>query len=398
MPVWENPLTWFYKFVTMIVSGHGTVHGTAHIPKYPIEYFKALPVISKRKTTINEVAQAAGVSRQTVSRVLNNRPDVSPKTRKRVKEIINQLDYQPSAIARSLSLNKTYTFGVVTAGLKYIGPSRTLSGITREADELGYGLLLKELDSYSANNVYPLLQWFQSHHVDGVIWAAPEIGDNRNWLKEAPAEIDIPIIFLTMEVKVDIPIVAIDNFSGGRMATEHLLDLGRKNICHIPGPLDWWEARERKRGWEEVLSAAGIQPRDQMWVEGNWSSKSGKQAIRDLMEKYPGMDAIFVGNDQMALSVLQTAWEQGIKVPADLAVIGFDGIPEAEFYSPPLSTIYQNQNQVGRTAVQELIRLVEERLDDEKEIKPRHITIEPELIVRQSTRREISTSNPGRSK
>jgi LacI family transcriptional regulator len=340
----------------------------------------------KKKPTIYEVAKEAGVSRQTVSRVLNDRPDVSPETRKRIKEIIEKLDYQPSAIARSLSLKKTYTFGVVTAGLKYLGPSRTLSGITREADELGYGLLLKELASFGTNNVSPLLQWFQSHHVDGIIWAVPEIGDNRNWLEKLPAEVNIPIIFLTMETIDGISIVAIDNYSGGRMATEHLLSLGRKNIGHISGPLDWWEARERKRGWEDALSATGIQPNDQMWIEGNWSSKSSKLAIRELLDKYLGMDAIFVGNDQMALSVLQTAWEVGIKVPDDLAVIGFDGIPEAEFYSPPLSTIYQNQDEVGRTAVQELIRLVDERLDDEQEIMPRQITIQPELIVRQSTR------------
>lgn len=340
---------------------------------------------SKRKPTIYEVAQAAGVSRQTVSRVLNNRPDVSLETRKRVQKIIEELDYQPSAVARSLSLRKSTTLGVVTAGLKYIGPSRTLSGITREAEELGYGLLLKELASFSTNNVSPLLQWFQSHHVDGIIWAAPEIGDNRNWLENLPTEINIPIIFLTMEKRESISIVAIDNYSGGKIATEHLLSLGRKNIGHISGPLDWWEARERKRGWESSLSASGVQPVDRMWVEGNWSSKSGNLAIQALLDKFPEMDAIFVGNDQMALSVLQTAWEAGIKVPDDLAVIGFDGISEAEFYSPALSTIYQNQDEIGRTAVQELIRLVDEDLNDVQESKPIHITIKPDLIVRQST-------------
>ena len=344
-------------------------------------------MISKRKPTIYEVAKEAGVSRQTVSRVLNNRPDVSPETRERVKEIIEQLDYQPSAIARSLSLKKSYTFGVVTAGLKYIGPSRTLSGTTREADELGYGLLLKELASFSANNVSPLLQWFQSHHVDGIIWAAPEIGDNRNWLTAFSTEINIPIIFLTMDKREDVSIVTIDNYLGGKLATEHLLDLGREKIGHISGPLDWWEARERKRGWEDALSAAGIQQNNYMWVEGNWSSKSGKLAMRALLDTYPEMDAVFVGNDQMALSVLQTAWEARKKVPNDLAVIGFDGIPEAEFYSTPLSTIYQNQDEVGRTAVRELIRLVDEGLDNEQEIRPRYITIEPELIIRGSTQK-----------
>lgn len=342
-------------------------------------------MISRKKPTIYEVAQAAGVSRQTVSRVINNRPDVSPETRKHVKDVIEQLDYQPSAIARGLSLKKTFTFGVVTAGLKFVGPSRALSGITREADELGYGLFIKELASFSANNVSPLLQWFQSYHVDGIIWAAPEIGNNRHWIKRLLIEIDIPIIFLTMDKREDVSIVTIDNYLGGKLATEHLINLGREKIGHISGPLDWWEARERKRAWEDALSAKGFQAKNQMWAEGNWSSKSGKHAMRELLDKYQEMDAIFVGNDQMALSVMQTALEEGIKVPNDLAVIGFDGIPETEFYSPPLSTIYQNQNQVGSTAVQELIRLVEERLDNEKEVKPRHIIIEPELIIRQST-------------
>jgi len=340
----------------------------------------------KKKPTIYEVAKEAGVSRQTVSRVLNNRPDVSSETRKRIKDIIEQLDYRPSAVARSLSLRKSSTLGVVTAGLKYIGPSRTLSGITREAEELGYGLLLKELASFSANNVSPLLQWFQSHHVDGIIWAAPEIGDNRNWLGSLPIEINVPIIFLTMDRREDVSIVTIDNYLGGKLATEHLIDLGRQKIGHISGPLDWWEARQRKRGWEDALSSAGIQLNGQMWVEGNWSSKSGKLAMRELLDNFPEMDAVFVGNDQMALSVLQTAWEEGKKVPDDLAVIGFDGIPEAEFYSPPLSTIYQNQDEVGRTAVQELVRWVDAKLDDEQEIEPRHVTISPELIIRRSTR------------
>jgi LacI family transcriptional regulator len=342
-------------------------------------------MIDKKKTTIYEVAKEAGVSRQTVSRVLNNRPDVSRETRKRIKDIMERLEYHPSAIARSLSSPKSYTLGVVTAGLKYVGPSRTLSGITRGAEELGYGLLLKELASFSANNVHPLLQWFRSHHVDGILWAAPEIGDNRNWLEELPAEIDIPILFLTMENRADVSIVTIDNYFGGRLATQHLIGLGRKNIGHISGPLDWWEARQRKQAWEDTLAEADLQAGERMWVEGNWSSRSGKLAIGDLLDKFPEMDAIFVGNDQMALSVLQTAAERGMRVPDDLAVIGFDGIPEAEFYSPPLSTVSQNQGELGRTAVQELVRIVDEKLQDENGIQPSQISLKPELIVREST-------------
>jgi LacI family transcriptional regulator len=342
--------------------------------------------MDRKKTTIYEVAKEAGVSRQTVSRVLNNRPDVSRETRKRIKDIIERLEYHPSAIARSLSSPKSFTLGVVTAGLKYLGPSRTLSGITRGAEELGYGLLLKELASFSANNVHPLLQWFYAHHVDGIIWAAPEIGDNRNWLADLPDELDIPIIFLTMEKRrEDISIVTIDNDWGGRLATEHLIGLGRTKIGHISGPLDWWEACQRKLAWEHALAKAGLPCDERMWVEGNWSSKSGKLAIVDLLEKFPEMDAIFVGNDQMALSVLQTTAERGIRIPDDLAVVGFDGIPESEFYSPSLSTVFQNQDELGRTAVQELVRLVDQKLQDEDGVQPSQISLKPELIVRESS-------------
>jgi DNA-binding LacI/PurR family transcriptional regulator len=339
----------------------------------------------KNKITIYDVAKKAGVSRQTVSRVLNNRQDVSAETRKRVQEIIEGLSYHPSAIARSLSRQKSFIFGVLTAGLKYIGPSRTLSGITSKAEELGYGLLLKELASFSANNVHPLLQWFQSHQVDGIIWAAPEIEDNRNWLVDLLPEIDIPIMFLTMEKWEGVSIASIDNYLGARMATEHLISLGKKNIGHITGPLDWWEARQRKLGWEASLSDAGHKLSPIMWAEGNWSSRSGKTAFTELVEKFPGMDGLFVGNDQMALSVLQTAFELGKKIPDDLAVIGFDGIPESEFYCPSLSTVNQNQNELGCIAVEELVRLVEKKLMADDVIEPKYITIKPELIIRQSS-------------
>lgn len=339
----------------------------------------------KNKLTIYDVAKEAGVSRQTVSRVLNDRMDVSPETRKHVQEIIVSLNYRPSAVAQSLSRQKSNIFGVVTAGLKYTGPSRTLSGISSKAEELGYGLLLKELASFSANNVHPLLRWFQSHQVDGIIWAAPEIEDNRYWLTDILPEIDIPIIFMTMEKRDDVSIVAVDNFMGAKLATEHLIGLGRKNIGHIAGPLDWWEARERKLGWETALANAGFEPSAQMWTEGNWSSRSGKTAFIELLSKFPLMDAVFVGNDQMALSVLNTASGMGKKIPDDLSVIGFDGIPESEFYIPSLSTVNQNQSELGSIAVEELVRLVEKKMGAEDDFSPKYITIQPELIIRQST-------------
>ena len=335
-----------------------------------------------KKTTIYDIAEKAGVSRQTVSRVINNRQDVSEETRQRVKVIMLNLDYQPNAVAQILSRQRSNLLGVVTAGLKYFGPSRTLSGITNEAEDLGYGLLLKELDSFNSSNVLPMLNWFISHQVDGIIWAAPEIGENRSWIGEVQPAFNLPILFLTMEERKNLTIVTSDNFSGASMAVKHLLQQGRKNIGHISGPMTWWEAKERKRGWITELSKNGIEVTEKMWSQGNWSSTSGKQAFLDLVEKFPEMDAIFVGNDQMALSVLATSREIGRKIPEDLSVIGFDGIADSEFYSPSLSTVSQNLDELGRRAVDVLIAQIEQK--NSGSINSSYTTIQPELIIRQS--------------
>ena len=338
----------------------------------------------KEKLTIYDVAKKAGVSRQTVSRVINNRLDVSTETRKRVQKIITELNYRPNAIAQTLSRRKSQLLGVVTAGLRFIGPSRTLNGITSKAEELGYGLLLKELAQFSTNDVVSLLQWFQSHQVEGIIWAVPEVGNNHAWLNSLLPNIDTQILFLTMAQRDNFAVVSIDNYQGAQIAVQHLIDRGRKHIAHIAGPGEWWEAQQRKAGWSDTLSAAGITVKDDMCVEGNWSSRNGKAAYTDLSEQYSQMDAVFVANDQMALGVLQSTAEQGLRISDDLMVIGFDGIPESEFFSPSLTTVYQDQNMLGSIAVEELAKMVENREPPDRDSTPVHITIQPELVIRQS--------------
>ena len=337
------------------------------------------------KPTIYEVARRAGVSRQTVSRVINNRPDVATDTRQRVLQIIDEIEYRPSAVARSLSKQRTYNFGLLTAGLEFMGPSTTLSGIAKKAEELEYGLYLKELPSFNANDILPLLDWFLSRQVDGILWAVPEIGSNRDWTEGMIDDFRVPIIFLTSERRENISIVTIDNYYGARLATEHLLDIGRKHIGHISGPMDWWESRQRYQGWEDALKAAGIEPEDRMVASGNWSSKSGKKAFDILLSTFPEMDAVFSANDQMALSILQTACDQQINIPGELSVVGFDNLPESEFFCPSLTTVFQNTNELGCTAVQELVRMVEERNSGNEFIKPIYLTIKPDLIIRKSS-------------
>ncbi|OGO73371.1 MAG: hypothetical protein A2Z49_13240 [Chloroflexi bacterium RBG_19FT_COMBO_56_12] len=341
-------------------------------------------ISQNRRITIKHVAQEAGVSTQTVSRVINNRPDVAPETRKRILEIIDQLDYRPSELARSLIHRRSFTLGVVTAGLNHIGPNRTLNGITTKAEELGYGLLLKALSRYSVENVQPILQFLLSRQVDGILWAVQEINNNRDWLSEGLRDISVPIFFLTMAPRPGISMLSIDNYAGGVLATQHLLDVGCQNIAHISGPLDWWEARQRKRGWQAILEKAGHKIEEHYSAEGNWSSASGQSAFQQLLDKYPEMDAVFVANDQMALTVLRMACEKGIRVPDDLAVVGFDDIAESAYFWPALTTIKQNQQELGRLAVQELVCTIEAIRNNET-LEAQNILLMPELIIRESS-------------
>ena len=315
-------------------------------------------MIQNRRTTIKQVAQQAGVSTQTISRVINGRHDVSSETRKRVLQVIQELGYKPSALARSLIQRRSYTLGVVVSGLKYIGPSRTLNGITAQAEELGYTLILKELLRFDTEDIHLLVQALLAHQVDGVIWAVPEVGENRKWIQELES-LPVPFVFLAMESQPDLAIVSVDNYHGGRLATRHLLDLGYRHIGHVSGPLEWWEARQRKQAWQDTLLQAGLQVSDLHWVEGNWSPSSGEQAIVQLLAQYPEMDAVFVANDQMALSALQAACDRGIQVPQQLGVVGFDDIAESAYFCPALTTVRQDQQQVGCLAVRQAIRIIE---------------------------------------
>lgn len=345
-----------------------------------------------KRVTIKEVARLAGVSVQTVSRVINDRLDVAAATRQRILQLIDELGYQPSALARSLIHQRSYTLGVVTAGLKYIGPSQVLNGIISEAESSGYSLLLKQLVSFKSVAVEPFLKALLSYHVDGILWAVPEIGDNHEWLKVLLPDIPVPLVFLTMPARPNLLTVSFDNYAGGRLATQHLLEQGYQKIGHLAGPLDWWEARQRKDGWRDALIEAGVEPVDEHWAEGDWSSASGERAFLRLLDSYPDMQAVFTGNDQMALAVLGLACRRGLRVPEDLGVVGFDGLDETPNYWPPLTTILQNQHRLGCIAVQEILKVIDMRYADEPLPQPRPILLEPELILRASSQKSAAKS------
>lgn len=340
----------------------------------------------RKRVTIKDVAQAAGVSTQTVSRVMNKFSYVSGETRQRVEAVVEQLDYRPSTLARSLSQQRSYTLGIVTFGLKHIGPSRTLNGIADKADELGYMLLMKELDNFDTNRIGDVIDSLLARQVDGIIWVAPEIGDNHAWVDERLEKIPVPVLFIAMQPRNGISSVSTNNFQGAVMATQHLLDCGRKKIGHISGPLGWWEADERKRGWRETLDAAEFDTSEQRCAEGNWSSVSGEQAFIQLLESFPDMDAVFVANDQMALSVLREACHRGISIPEQLAVVGFDNIPESAYFYPSLTTISQDLQLLGEQAVQNVVEMIQARHGNQP-VSAQSRFIQPTLVVRESSKR-----------
>ncbi len=335
------------------------------------------------KSTIKDVAQKAGVSTQTVSRVINDRPEVAPETRRRVLDTIAALGYRPSALARSLIRQRSHTLGVITAGLNYIGPSRTLNGITGQAETMGYELLLEELPSFDHEGIQPLLQSLLAHRVDGVIWAVPEIGRNRERIAELEADIPVPVVFLAMRALPGLTVVACDNHQGGMLATQHLMDSGRREIGHVAGPQEWWEAQQRRAAWQDALTRAGRAMRETHWVEGNWSPASGGEAFIRLLDAYPEMDAVFVANDQMALAVLREAHRLGLRVPQDLAVAGFDDIAESAYFIPSLTTVRQDQIELGARAVRELVARVDAAHQGQT-IEPQAIMLAPELVRRES--------------
>jgi LacI family transcriptional regulator len=341
----------------------------------------------RKRVTIKDVAQAAGVSTQTVSRVVNKFSYVSEETRQRVEAVVDELGYNPSTLARSLIQQRSYTLGVVTFGLKYIGPSRTLNGVADKADELGYMLLMKDLDNFDGNRIDDVIVSLLSRQVDGIIWVAPEIGDNHKWVEERKEKIPVPVLYLAMRPREGISSIATDNYQGAVLAVKHLLDCGRRKIGHISGPLTWWEADERKRGWRETLNAAGLDAPVQHCAEGNWSPSSGEQAFMQLVESYPDMDGVFVANDQMALSVLREASRRGIIIPDQLAVVGFDNIAESAYFHPSLTTISQDLQQLGEQAVQSVVEMIQSRQQNQPFVLQSKF-IQPALVIRESSQKQ----------
>ncbi len=337
-----------------------------------------------QKVTIKDVAQAAGVSTQTVSRVINYRPDVSPKTRERVQQVIQELGYSPNVIARSLSRGRSNTLGVVGFGLGYFGPTSVLKGIEQKSNELGFSLLLILLDEFDLSKVDGILRDLLSRQVDGIIWAVPGNDKLVGGLSDRFRDVSAPVVYLNTFKSRDEVVVAVDNRQGGRLATRHLIKQGYQRIGIITGPSDWWESQERELGWREIMGEAGFNNLEELIVHGDWTAASGDVGLHNLFAKSPDIEAVFASNDQMALGALQAARRLRLQVPQGLGIVGFDDIPEAAYFYPSLTTIRQNAIALGALAVEQMCNCIKAREKNEA-FEPDVEWIDTRLITRQSS-------------
>jgi DNA-binding LacI/PurR family transcriptional regulator len=326
-----------------------------------------------RVANIFDVARLAGVSHQTVSRVLNDLPNVRPATRTRVEDAIKQLRYRPSTAARSLVTRRSRTIGLITTGNPDYGPSSILLGFTEAARNARYLVSISSMLETDVASMRSAVELLLGQNVEAIVLIAAHRG-----ALEAIQGIDlgVPLIAVESSGRVGFHSVSIDQYRGAYDATSHLIALGHREIVHVAGPDDSMDATERVRGWRAALADHSLVARNPL--VGDWSPASG---YRHGLALAASLDftAVFSGNDQMALGIIHAFGMSGVNVPGEVSIVGFDDIPEAEHFTPPLTTVRQDFGELGRTVMSTLLEVI---LDEFREEAPHPI---PQLVVREST-------------
>jgi len=312
----------------------------------------------RQQATIKRVAQEAGVSTQTVSRVINDRPDVAPETRQRVQEIINRLGYQPSAIARSLVSQRTHTLGLITADFSDYFFTQVIAGAEVEARRLGYFFMLSSTER-NPQDEPEYIRLFTERHVDGILFARPSTESDCRPLIDLIHN-GVPVVTTAYHLPGELlTVVDVDNVDGGEKATRCLLDYGHRRVAMITGPATWKSVGDRSEGYTRALSAAGIAYDPELVAQGDWSYRSGYRVMQEMLAGGKSFTAVFAQNDQMAIGAIRALREAGRRVPQDVSVVGYDDIPAAEYVDPPLTTIRQPMRDVGAMAARLLIQAIE---------------------------------------
>lgn len=321
-----------------------------------------------------DVGREAGVSTQTVSRVSTGRTNVDAETRERVIAAMQKLGYRPNSAARALRSGQFRNIGVIMFTLSSFGNMRTLDSIAVAAAAAGYSITLIPVQHPTQGEVSVAFTRLSEQAVDGVI-----IIIEAHLLDEADIELPpgLPVVVVDSSARYDYPMVDTDQAEGARLATEHLLELGHHTVWHISGPAGSYSAERRREAYTATLEKAGrpVPP----VIEGDWSADSGYQAGLELGAN-PEVTAVFAANDQMALGFMRALHEQSRAIPAEVSVVGFDDMQESSSFWPPLTTIHQNFEEVGRQSVTDLVDEIESRSSGS-----RSVLVPTSLVIRSST-------------
>lgn len=333
--------------------------------------------MSRSPVTIRDVAARAGVSHQTVSRVINAHERVTPETRQRVEQAIEELGYQPNAIARSMADGHTYTLACISPNLTDYTFASLIEGAEIEARQHGYFLLTATAPDPETFETL-VRQMITSRRTEGLLVINPYSDERHQYLPQ-----NVPLVFLGMRPRQEVgDSASIDEIHAGCLATQHLISLGHRRIAHITGPLCEDCSQDRMAGYMEALKTAGIEPNSAWITEGDWSATSGEEITRSWLAQNAPITAIFAQNDRMAVGAIRALRDHNLQVPEDVSVIGFDNIPLASYFDPPLTTMYQDIQFIGREAA----RLLIQRLDD-PQAPPQHLQYQAEVVTRNSTAR-----------
>jgi DNA-binding LacI/PurR family transcriptional regulator len=329
---------------------------------------------SARAANIFDVARLAGVSHQTVSRVINSVPNVRPATRVRVEQAIAQLRYSPSPAARALVTKRTRTIGLITPGASEYGPTSTAVNFNVAARAARFSVdTVTALDSDPAG-VRAIVESLLRQRVDAIVLVVADIAVLEVVLA---LELSIPIVIVAASARRSPAVVSIDQYRGARSAVRHLIELGHTEIFHLAGPPKAPDAIERIRGWRDEVQENRLTVHEV--ANGDWSARSGYDLGMRLTDIGPG-SAVFAANDYLALGLISALAERGLRVPEDVSVVGFDDVPEAAYFRPPLTTVRQDFAALGGLVMQKVLIAIEDP-DDVAESTPMPTT----FVVRESS-------------
>ncbi|MDO2948504.1 substrate-binding domain-containing protein [Aeromonas simiae] len=325
---------------------------------------------------IRDVAALAGVSTTTVSHVINETRFVADETRERVFAAMRDLNYAPSLVARSLKVKETHSIGMLVTTSSNPFFAEVVRGVERYCFEQGYNLMLGNTEG-EATTAQSYLKMMLRKRVDGLLIMCSE--GQREVLGQLDWLGDLPVVQMDWGSGGACDLIADNSHHGGMLATRHLIALGHKKMGCITGPRDRAPGTERLAGFIEALQEAGLPLRSDWILEGNFDCASGHQAMRSLLALSERPTALFVCNDMMAMGAISAATEAGLRIPEDLSIIGYDNVALAEYMSPPLTTINQPKEELGRLAVTRLLT----RINGERP-QETLITLEPNLVIRRS--------------